>query len=120
LKRKIEIFLHKTIWLIPIIFMGISFLSTAITWFGYQFNFVVWGNIAGFSLLSNVLFFYVFYFGKYCIFTRLMPVGLFAVNLVNIWGFYNPTHYSVYYEFIVFTVTLATLLIYQFNRQLNK
>lgn len=100
--------------------MGVSFLSIIVPWFGYSFDYVLWGNIGGFSLVTDVLFFYVFYYGKYCIFTKLFPVCLFLVNLVNIWGLYNPTLYNVWYEVAIFGLTLSTLGIYQLNKCLNK
>lgn len=113
-------FLKQTIYLLPILLMGVSFLSIIVPWFGYSFDYVLWGNIGGFSLVTDVLFFYVFYYGKYCIFTKLFPVCLFLVNLVNIWGLYNPTLYNVWYEVAIFGLTLSTLGIYQLNKCLNK
>lgn len=113
-------FLKQTIYLLPIFLMGVSFLSVIMPWFGIEFNYVVWGNIGGFSLITDVLFFYVFYYGNYCIFTKYFPLCLFSVNLVNIWGFYNPTLYNVWYEIIILSVTSTTLLIYQLNKKLNK
>lgn len=113
-------FLKQTIYLLPILLMGVSFLSVIIPWFGYDFNYVLWGNIGGFSLITDVLFFYVFYYGNYCIFTRLFPVCLFLVNLVNIWGLYNSEYYNVWYEIIIFSVTFALLLIYELNRRIFK
>lgn len=113
-------FLKQTIYLLPILLMGVSFLSVIIPWFGYDFNYVLWGNIGGFSLITDVLFFYVFYYGKYCIFTRLFPVCLFLVNLVNIWGFYNQKYYNVWYEIAILSVTSTALLIYQLSKSLNK
>lgn len=115
-----KFFLKQTIYLLPIFLMGVSFLSVIIPWFGYDFDYVLWGNIGGFSLITDVLFFYVFYYGKYCIFTKLFPVCLFLVNLVNIWGLYNPTPYNIWYEVTIFSLTLSALGIYQLNKCLNK
>jgi len=112
--------LKNTIYLLPILLMGVSFLSVIVPWFGYNFDFVLWGNIGGFSLITDVLFFYVFFYGNYCIFTKYFSICLFIVNLVNIWGLYNPGPYNMLYEITIFSVTFSALLIYQFNRNLKK
>lgn len=132
MNRKIEIFLHKTIWLTPIAMICVSFLSAFYKWFVYlidymfcplnswntEFNYVVWGNIGGNSIISNIALVFIFWFGKYCLFTRFVPFSLILVNLINIWGFYNPEHYKAYYEIVIFTVTLTPLLIYELNRRI--
>lgn len=111
-------FLKKTIYLLPVFLMGVSFLSSIVPLLGYGFSYTLWGNIGGFSLVTDVLFFYVFYYGKYCIFTRLFPISLFLVNLINIWGLYNPEYYNSWYEIVIFIVTLTPLLIYELNRRI--
>jgi hypothetical protein len=111
-------FLKQTIYLLPILLMGVSFLSSIIPLLGYNFDYVLWGNIGGFSLITDVLFFYVFYYGKYCIFTRIFPISLFVVNLVNIWGLCNEKLYYAWYELVIFVLTLVPLLIYELNRRI--
>lgn len=122
MKRKIELFLHKTIHLLPIILIAASFLSVIVPWFGHEFNFIVWGNAAGFSIVTNIAFLYIFWFTKfkYCLFTKCTPFSLILVNLVNIWGFYNPGPYNQWYEITILSVTLTPLLIYQLNKNLNR
>ena len=113
-------FIKEFIWLTPILLMGVSFLSVIFPWLGFPFEYIVWGNIGGFSLLTNLVLFERFYYGKYCIFTKLFPVGLILVNIVNIWGFYNPKYYNVWYEIVILSVTSTALLIYQLSKSLNK
>lgn len=105
----------KTIYLLPIFLMAVSFLSIIL-----DLNFVLWGNIGGFSLITDVLFFYVFHYGNYCIFTKLLPIGLFIINLVNILGVYEPLFYNKWYEIVIFSVLLSCSLIYELNKRLNK
>lgn len=112
--------LYQTIWVIPIMLMVVSVFSIVFPWLGINFERTVWCNIGGFSLLTDVMFFYVFYYGKYCIFTKLFPVCLFLVNLVNIWGYYYPNNYSEWYEITVFGLSTSLLGIYQINKSLNK
>ena len=100
--------------------MGVSFLSIIVPFMGYNFDYVLWGNIGGFSLVTDVLFFYVFNYGNYCIFTKRLPIALFVSNLINIWGLYNPEYYKVWYEIFVFSITLLLLFIYELNRRIFK
>lgn len=96
--------------------MGVSFLSSILPLLGIKFDYTLWGNIGGFSLITDVLFFYVFYYGRYCIFTKLFPISLFIVNLVNIWGVYYPKYYYSFYEIAIFFVTLVPLAVYQLKK----
>lgn len=95
--------------------MGVSFLSIF-----FNLNFVVWGNIGGFSLITDVLFFYVFYYGKYCILTKMLPIGMFVINLLNIWGYYCPKYYESWYEIIIFCVILSSVIIYELKNMISK
>lgn len=95
--------------------MGVSFLSAIC-----DINYVVWGNIAGFSLVTDVLFFYVFYYGKYCILTRLLPVGMFLINLLNIYGYFNHKNYNAWYEVLIFSVILSLAIIYELKKIISK
>lgn len=108
-------FLKQTIYLLPILLMAVSFLSII-----FDLNFVVWGNIGGFSLVTDLLFFYIFYFGRYCILTKILPIGLFIINIINILGYYNPNYYSNLYELVVFSLILSGVMIYELNNRLNK
>lgn len=136
MNHKIEIYLLKTLHLLPIILIAVSFLSVLYkyvvrlidyvfcplqTW-STEFNWVVWGNAAGFSLITNIAFLYIFWFTKlkYCLFTKCTPFSLILVNLVNIWGYYNPGPYNQWYEVTILSVTLTPLLIYQLNKNLNR
>jgi len=110
-----KFFLKKTIYLLPIFLMGVSFLSIF-----FELNFIIWGNIGGFSLVTDVLFFYIFYYGNYCALTRSIPIALFFINILNIYGFYFPKNYNPWYEIAVFCVILTIAMIYELNRRIFK
>jgi len=110
-----KFFLKKTIYLLPIMLMGVSFLSVF-----FDLNYTLWGNIGGFSLVTDVLFFYVFYYGNYCLFTKLLPIGMFIMNLTNIYGYYCPKYYESWYEIVIFFVILSSTIIYELNKRLAK
>jgi hypothetical protein len=85
-----------------------------------DFNYTVMGNILGYSLVTNVLFFYVFYYGNYCWFTRLSPIGLCAINVVNIIGNYiSDVFYNFWYVLVIFFVILTTTLILELNKRIT-
>ena len=66
-------------YLAPIILLMGTFLSCF-----FDYNFVIVGNVLGYSLATNFVFIGVFTFGNFCIFTRLSPIGLLLINLVDI------------------------------------
>ena len=111
-----KFFLKQIIYLLPILLMAVSFLSCFVP----EFNYALWGNLAGFSLVTDVLFFYIFYYGNYCLFTKLMPIALFIVNLVNIYGVYYPDNYETWYEIVVFCLFLTIISIYELKKHLDK
>lgn len=115
-----KLFLKEILWLTPIVLMGVSFLSIIMPYFGCKFDYTLWGNIAGFSLITDVLFFYIFYYGRYCSLTKTLPIGMFFANIVNIWGVYFSKYYKNWYEIVIFSVILTSVMLYEFKRKLNK
>jgi hypothetical protein len=108
-------FLKQTIYLLPIFLMGVSFLSIM-----FDLNFVVWGNIGGYSLVTDVLFVYIFYYGNYCKLAKILPFGLILSNIVNILGVYFPKYYGNWYEIVIFSVILTSLSVYELHRRIFK
>lgn len=93
----------------------VSFLSVFI-----DLNYVVAGNLIGYSIITNIVFFYIFYYGNYCWFTKLSPIGLILINIVDIIGFYFPKYYSFWYTIIIFSVILTLTLIFELNKRIFK
>ena len=105
--------------------MVVSFLSIILPWVGFSFDFVTWGNGGGFSVATDILFVYVFYFNiKYCWLTRNLPFALLFINIVNIVSheFFPEKHelYSKWYEIIIFSVILFIAIILCINKRINK
>ena len=108
-------FLKQYIYLLPIILLGVDILSLFI-----DLNYTVVGNIAGYSIITNIIFIYVFYYGNYCWFTRLAPFGMMAINLVNIIGNYlSDSFYNFWYIITIFCVILTLTLILEFSKRLK-
>jgi hypothetical protein len=109
-------FLDKNIYLLPIILLIVTLLSIFI-----RCDFVIVGNIVGYSIATNVAFLYLFYRDKYCWFTKLSPIGLIIINLVDIMGnFVSDKFYNFWYVVTVFTVIIFLTLILEINKRMNK
>lgn len=110
-----KFYLKQYIYLLPIIMLAADLLSVFI-----DFNYTLMGNILGYSLITNVLFFYVFYYGNYCWFTRISPIGLCLINLVNIIGnFISDNFYNFWYVIVIFFVILTTSLILEIKKRMK-
>lgn len=103
--------LKRYAYMLPIIMLVASFVLAFIDLKNNQ-NYVVAGNILGYSLATDILFF--LYFStekKYCILTRVSPIGLLLMNCVDIIGFYfYENFYNFWYiisiNFIVFFLSI--------------
>lgn len=123
--RYIEHFLRQTVYLLPYLLMGVSFLSIIIPCLGYNFDYITWGNGGGFSIITDVMFITFLSFDKrYCKLTRILPFGLLFINIINIVSheFYPEQHeiYSKWYEVIIFSVILFIALILCITKRINK
>lgn len=108
--------LKQYIFLLPIILLGVDFLAL---WMPIDFVFM--GNLAGYSLITNILFIYVFTLGDYCSFTRISPIGMMMLNVVNITGLYFPDKiYHFWYTFTVLCVILSLTLILEISKRIKR
>lgn len=125
MQKYFQHFLSQTVHLLLYFMMGVSVLSIVIPWFGFKFDFVTWGNFAGYSLACDIIFLERFYFNKrYCWLTRKMPVSMIIINLTNILcNEFFPRYYELYgqiYEVIIFSVTLLISAIITIEKMLKK
>jgi hypothetical protein len=105
----IKKFLDKWIYLLPIILLGVDVICLFC-----EYNFIVLGNAVGYSLLTNVALFYLFFYRtKYCWLTRLSPIALCAINVVNMIGPYiDDAHYHVIYiSSIILSVFFLSIIL---------
>lgn len=108
--KRLKIFLIKTAYLLSYLLMTVSFLAVIFRLCNLPWDWVLWGNIGGYSLITSILFFKDFYFGDYCWTTRHMPIALITTNVVNIIGIFLPKYYFWWYEVLIFTVFLIASL----------
>lgn len=111
-----KFWLKQYIFLLPIILLGVDFIDLFV-----DYNYVIMGNLLGYSLATNVLFFYIFFYGNYCYFTRLAPIGLCLINITNIIGFYmSDKFYNFWYVVSIVFVILTLSLILEINKRIER
>lgn len=101
-------FLRNNIYLVPPIMMGATFLSHII-----ELNYVIAGNILGYSVLASLPMIYIFWFTKrYCWFTKLSVIALPIMNIVCIVGaFLDYQDYSYIYDLTIISLTVFASII---------
>lgn len=118
-------FLSQTVHLLLYFMMGVSVLSIVLPWFGFEFDYVTWGNSGGFSIACDIIFIERFSFNKrYCFLTRMLPISMIFINLMNILcNEFFSKHYELYgqlYEVTIFSVTLLIFAIITIEKKLRK
>lgn len=118
-------FLSQTVHLLLYFMMGVSVLSIVLPWFGFDFDYVTWGNFGGFSIACDIIFIERFSFNKrYCFLTRMLPISMIFINLMNILcNEFFSKHYELYgqlYEVTIFSVTLLIFAIITIEKKLRK
>lgn len=109
-KWLIKYYIKKYIHLVPVIMLIITLVSNFI-----EINYVVVGNLIGYSILSNFLMWYFFNFtGSYCWFTKKSSLGLILINFIDILGEFIK--YSYYTKIFNITVCSVVLLLFVFHK----
>lgn len=104
--------LRKRIYIIPIICICTSFLNAKFQF--SQEDAIIFGNITGFSLLTNVLMFYLFWLSgiKFCWITKFCVIGLILINLINLTRliFEFEIYFLLYKCIIVFLIVFLSII----------
>lgn len=88
----------------------VSFLSNYI-----DFDYILIGNITGYSILWNLVIIYFLKRLKYCIHTIIAMYNLTVLNLFNILDSYNVIDYNTYYltyDCLTLAIMFLTMLLY--------
>lgn len=112
----IRILLDRYIFLVPIFMILASLLSNFI-----DLNYVLAGNLIGYSIAGNLAMFYFFnYKGRYCWFTRNAPIGLILVNFVDIIGVYiSEKNYIFWFNVVICSTFTILALIFFIKKRLE-
>tara|TARA_R110000782_G_scaffold258036_1_gene347590 strand:- start:405 stop:758 length:354 start_codon:yes stop_codon:yes gene_type:complete len=114
--RLIKYYLDKYIYLAPIVMLVITLYSNF-----FDLNYVIIGNLIGYSILTNIVLWYLFNVkGNYCWFTKNVPLGLIAINLLDITAaFINYEYYARLFNILVCTVSLFLFMIFKIKTMIK-
>lgn len=108
-------YLDKYIYLIPIIMLIVTLYSNF-----YEINYTIAGNLIGYSLLTNILMWFLFNKGNYCWFTKNIPLALIFINIVDILGaFINYDFYAKIFNTTVCFISLFMFLMFKIKTMLK-
>ena len=85
----------------------------------YDFDYVITGNLIGYSIPFNLMLLYFLKQLKYCVHTRIAVCNLIALNvfnLLNAWGLIDYDTYYLTYDLITLTIMFLTMLIYSVKK----
>ena len=100
-------FLPTTVIFLAVV---VSFLSNYI-----DFNYILIGNITGYSILFNLIIIYFLKRLKYCCHTIIAMCNLTVLNMFNILNSYSIIDYDTYYvtyDCLTLAIMFLTMLIY--------
>ena len=111
----IKYYLKKYIHLVPVIMLIITLISNFI-----EINYVVAGNLIGYSILSNFFMWYHFNFtGSYCKISKRISFGLVLINMIDIFGeFIKYSYYTKIFNVVVCSVALTLFIIFKLKKRL--
>jgi hypothetical protein len=99
-------FLDRNIYLSQPLILFVTLLSNFVS-----LNYTLAGNIIGYSLITNIVFFYLFnYKGNYCWFTKRTPLFLILINFIDIIG--NFISYEFYSKIFNITICSVSLILF--------
>jgi hypothetical protein len=108
-------FIQKYIYIIPYILLVGDLISLFV-----NLDNAPTGEIIGYSLFVNIIFFDKFYYGNYCFFTRFIPFAMTALNIVNIIGFYSSNNfYRFWYIVTIFSLFLTVSIIFELKKKIQ-
>ena len=100
--------------LLPVILLVASFFSI---FFKYDlYGYILLGNFVGWSILVSLYFIFEFTLNKkYCLISRISPVGLLMINIIDVIGYYfDENFYNFWYVLttcsFIFSLTIIHYL----------
>lgn len=99
---------------LPFVSLIASLLSNWI-----EFNYVVAGNVLGYSLVTNAFMLYFVFKLRFCVYTKLAVISLTLLNLVCLLGtaINYPAYAKLYDTTIIGLCLFACLVIYLMKRK---
>lgn len=115
--NKFDIFLNKIqkyLFVIPILLLVASLLSSFI-----KIDYIAVGNILGYSIATNIVFYFYFRNKRNCPFSRSSIIGLFLLNIICLLeslNFIDYKSYSFIYDCTVCIIVCVLWLIYRMQK----
>ena len=96
-----------------------TLISALLHCFGiYKDLYVILSNVFGYSLAVNVILF-LYYNDKnkrFCWFSKVTPIFLMAINIVNIAGyFFSYEYYELVFQIFISSICLILFIIHKFK-----
>ncbi len=119
---KIKRFISETVFLVPILCLIVSFISVFTNYSIVQNSYLILANTGGYSLIIDYSLVSHFTLRKkYCYLTRLSPIGLIVLNIIDIVGFYTTKNfYNFWYTVITCAIVVGLVGILEIKKRLNK
>ena len=113
----IKSFLDRYIYLLPVLMLFATLYSNF-----FSINYVVMGNIVGYSIITNTISWYLFNCTskKYCWFTRNAPVGLLIINIIDLIGLLmKRENYVTIFNVVVCSIIIILAVLFFIKKKLN-
>jgi hypothetical protein len=122
MKLNIKNFMNETVFLVPILCLIVSFISVFTNYSIIRNSYLILANLGGYSLLINYSLIYHFTLRrKYCYLTRLSPIGLIILNIVDIIGYSTTENfYNFWYTVITCAIVIGLVGILEIKKIINK
>lgn len=106
--------MRKLISALPFVGLIASLLSNYVT-----FNYIVAGNVLGYSLMTDAFMLYFVFKLRFCVYTKLAVISLTLLNLVCLLGttINYPAYAKLYDTTIIGICLFACLVIYLMKRK---
>jgi len=119
---KIKSFMNETVFMIPILCLIVSFISVFTDYSVIKNSYIILANTGGYSLLIDYSLIYHFTLRRqYCYLTRLSPIGLTILNIIDIIGYYTTeTFYNFWYTVITCAIIIGLVGILEIKKIINK
>lgn len=111
-----KFFFDKYKYMLPVLLLVASFLSV---FFEYNlYGYILIGNFIGWSIPTSLYFVFEFTLNKkYCLISRLSPVGLLLLNIIDVIGYwFDEKFYNFWYVLIVASLVFSISFIHFSNK----
>tara|TARA_R110002020_G_scaffold334555_4_gene549835 strand:+ start:9816 stop:10145 length:330 start_codon:yes stop_codon:yes gene_type:complete len=103
---------NKIITAIPFLMLFVTAISgycSSIDYYNVVFKYL--GDIIGYSIVTNIVFMFLYFRKSFCLQTKIAVCGLLFMNVLSIFFSYNNILYNGLYDFWITLILLVIILI---------